>query len=285
MKDIVIGAVDGYNFEQVAPWILSLKESGFDGEIWLVVYRADERVVASFETYGVNVYKVDHDPFLRPIQHAQAGTPTQAHNLRFFHAWELLTRLGSENYRYCIMTDVRDVYFQKNPSEWLVTASIAESEFLAPSEGIMFGDESWNKDNMIQGHGPVMWDLTMYDKKVYNVGTIAGGASTMHRLFYLIYSMTCGRHYPADQSSFNILVSHILAGQVRVVDMWQGWAAQIGTTLDPTKSHLWPHNCEPKPRIGPDNLVYTEGGQPFVMVHQWDRNPTLKSYITQKYSR
>ena len=43
------------------------------------------------------------------------------HNLRFFHIWHLLSQFEKEGRKYdrLITTDVRDVMFQGNPSEWL----------------------------------------------------------------------------------------------------------------------------------------------------------------------
>jgi hypothetical protein len=226
---------------------------------------------------------VNHDPFLHAIQHAVQGSPTQAHNLRFFHAWELLTRLGVDNYRFCIMTDVRDVIFQTNPSTWLENSGLRQNRFIAPSEGIIYENEDWGRTNMIHGHGDVMWEMTMHDKLIYNVGTIAGDVDFMRRLFYMIYSMTGGRHYPSDQSSFNILCHDLLKEHCVSTLMKKGWAAQIGTTWDHTKSWLWQHLVEPKPIIRGDGVVLTDDGEEFCIVHQWDRNDTLKRIALAKY--
>ena len=279
--DILIGAVDLYNWEQMRPWVKSIKRSGFTGEIWLIAYRVDESDLKIVESHGINVYKVDHDPFLRPIQHAQPGTPTQAHNLRFFHAWELLARLDSDNYRYAIMTDVRDVIFQKNPSIWLEQRGVGPQQFIAPSEGIRFKDEEWNQNNLKMGHGPIVYDQGYGDLKAYNVGTIAGGADIMRRLSYMIYTMTCGRHYPSDQSSFNVIVNDLLRFNALEVGMDEGWAAQLGTTHDPTKPWLWDRICDPRPLLYDDVSVRTTAGELFTIVHQWDRVPNLKAAYTK----
>lgn len=281
MKDIIVGAIDNYTWDQVRPWISSIQRSGFTGDIWLITYRIDRAVIEQIEKTGVQVYEVGHTPFLQPIQHNQFG-PTQAHNLRFFHIWELLTRLDMSQYRFAITTDVRDVIFQSNPSIWLDNNLRVTDHFIAPSEGIIYEKEEWNAQNMKDGYGPVVWDLWMKDKVACNVGTIGARASFLPSLALTIYSMTTGRHYPSDQSSFNVLAHHVFRDRCYVAPMMSGWAAQIGTALDPTKSWLHDRLIEPAPIIDSDGTVRTSS-QKFVIVHQWDRHPQLKAHVLATY--
>lgn len=290
-KDVLIGAADLYEWHHIKPWALSIKESGFTGDIWLIAYRVNPDVIAICEANGINVYQVNHDQYLQSIRHAQQGSPTQAHNLRFFHAWELLKRLENP-YRYVIMTDVRDVVFQRNPSEWLHNREdhLQREWFVAPSEAILYRDEEWGTDNMVKGHGPILYDMVAKDQLCVNVGTIAGTAKCMHSLFLMIYYMTVGRHYPADQSAFALIVHQLKPWMTVLADGKSAWAAQIGTTLDPTKAWLHSRNVEPQPQIL-NGLVYSVWGKTladaeaemYTIVHQWDRHPELKKVISERY--
>jgi hypothetical protein len=292
-KDILMGAVDMLEWWQVKPWVMSAKETGFDGDIWLIVYRASDEFIQQAQAAGVNLYQVQHTPYLTPIQHVIQNSPTQSHNLRFYHGWELLTRLHVDNedwFRsdiqpetripYVIMTDVRDVIFQRNPTEWINSFGF-DNSIIAPSEGIDFENEPWNKDNMIRGYGQAFYDLEAKEYTAYNVGTIAGDIYQMQELFHVLYSMTEGRYYPSDQSTFNVL-AHGSAFKMVMTPMDEGWAAQCGTTLDPTKSFLWPHCIEPRPSVV-GGKVYNSKGELYTLVHQWDRVPELKTIINEKY--
>jgi hypothetical protein len=115
-----------------------------------------------------------------------------------------------------------------------------------------------------------------------NVGTIAGDANVMPEVFSTIFQMTEGRYYPSDQSSFNVLMNGLLTDKRMLATHYDNWAAQLGTTNDPTKSHLWPRLCEPRPQIK-DGWVYNNDGQMYHLVHQWDRVPELKSIIPARY--
>jgi hypothetical protein len=286
MTDILLGAADLYNWKHVKPWAVSARESGFDGEIWLILYRDNGDVQTEAEKFGINVYKVEHDSYMAPIIHSQNGSPTQAHNLRFYHAWELLTRLDIENYRWGLMTDVRDVVFQRNPFEY-IDITCENYQVLAASEGIKFKNEPWNKNNLIQGYGQNFYDLNNCDEWVaYNVGVLAGDIRVLRHLFHMIFSMTEGRYYPSDQSSWNVLVEGILLiGHILpIAHDYVGWACQCGTTADPTKAYLWPHVMGACPTFR-DGVAYTGNGNPrkYYILHQWDRVPELKTAIEKKY--
>lgn len=278
MTDILIGAADLYNWADVRPWVVSARRSGFKGDIYLICYRIDQDIRDNAVKYGVELYEVDHTPYSTPIQHMQQGSPTQSHNLRFYHAWELLTRLENE-YRFTFMTDVRDVIFQKNPVTWMQDNFF--KKFVAAPEHITFGHEPWNKDNLIKGFGQITYDLNNADGwTAFNVGTLAGKTSAMRDLFHEIFTMTEGRYYPSDQSSYNILLRR-KPGDALVTVARDAWAAQLGTTQDPTKSYLWDH-CEYRPEINEAGIVHY-AGEPFTIVHQWDRVPELKSIIPDRY--
>jgi hypothetical protein len=285
MTDLLIGAADRYDWPDVRPWVKSIKESGFTGDVWLICYRVTDLLKKKCEEHGVNLYEVNHTPYGTPIEHSAPGSPTVAHNYRFYHAWELLTRLN-ESDGMTIMTDVSDVIFQNNPIPILEKVDrMYPSHILVGSEGIRYENEEWGKDNLIRGFGQLPYDVeTRGNWKIYNVGTIGGRTSIMRGLFYEIFCMTEGRYYPSDQSSFNILLrtSHKF-NYVQGTHSVLPWAAQCGTTLDPTKSWLWEKLVESRPQIV-DNKVITITNEEFYLVHQWNRVPELKKLYTEKYA-
>ena len=95
------------------------------------------------------------------------------HNLRFFHIWQLLSQFEKDGRKYdrVITTDVRDVIFQGNPTEWL--DEYQEKPIIAPSESVMYKDEGWNMKNFISGLGGVSWEYLGKELLVCNVGTFS----------------------------------------------------------------------------------------------------------------
>jgi len=281
MKDLLFGASDLYTWDKIKPWAQSIRDSGFDGDVVLLVYRADMDTFSREATkLDVTLLHTNSDNHGRPIDHNAGGRDTQCHQMRFFHLWQFLAGNPLIPYDRVITTDVRDVIFQRNPSEWLNDHVSTIRQIVAPSEGILYKDEHWNKDNMLQGFGPYVLEYAK-NHTVYNVGTIAGGADAMRDLALLIFSMGEGRYIPNDQSSFGLLMNGNLFDAVRV-DFASAWSCQCASTLEPSRSHVWPHLLEPKPIIK-DGLAYTNEEVLFYLVHQWDRVPGLKEAVEERY--
>ncbi len=286
MTDLLFGAVDKYSWKQMKPWCQSIRDTGFDGDVVLLMYRGDaDEIVPEAEKLGIDVVQAGHDNMGEPIQHTIRGRDTQCHQMRFFHLWQYLMTgpVYDQKYRYVVTTDTRDVIFQRNPFEWL-EANLApnEHQIVAPSEGLKYVNEPWGADNMHRGYGPNVGPSTQ-EYEIFNVGTIAGEAEAIKDLSLLLYSMGENRYIPNDQSSFNLLVNGCLLDVVKT-RMIDPWACECGTMMDPSKlPNFLPYLLGERPEIGSDDLVYTAKGELYYMVHQWERVPELKPIISARY--
>ena len=277
--DLLFGASDLYTWDKIKPWAQSIRDTGFDGDVVLLVYRGDlDGFAKEASKLDIQLLHTDSDHMGKPIDHNAGGRNTQCHQTRFFHLWQFLA--NSFRYDRVITTDVRDVIFQRNPSGWLDDYMYKSCQIVAPSEGILYKDEPWNKDNMIQGFGPYVADYAK-SHTVYNVGSIAGGADSIRDLSLLIFSMGQGRYIPNDQSSFGLLMNGRLFNVVRA-SFKTAWCCQCGSTLEAERQFVWPHLLEPQPIIK-DGLAYTNEEILFYLVHQWDRVPELKEAIEKRY--
>lgn len=286
MKDLLFGASDMYTWEQLKPWVKSIRDSGFDGDVALVIYRGDaEDIASACMDYDVSVFTADSDMWGRPIQHNAGNRDTQCHQMRFWHLYQYLIAKDAECYRYVICTDTRDVIFQRNPSEFLTRQFYSGPviNILAPSEGLTYENEPWGASNMRDGFGPYMWEEAK-DYKIFNVGTIAGTSEAMRDLALLLYTMGEGRFIPNDQSGFNILVNGSIIKPQKVPHD-DGWACQCGVMLDPEKINRFrPYLLCPEPTTDDEGFVYTSTGELFTIVHQYDRVPAIADKIAKRYS-
>ena len=106
-KDLIIGAFSNYNdYDVLKPWVQSIKDTGFDGDIVLVAIDVGDGIVQKLMSEGVSVIR--------------AANPNneRIHMLRFLHIYNFIKQ-NQFKYRYVITTDVRDVVFQTNPSRYL----------------------------------------------------------------------------------------------------------------------------------------------------------------------
>lgn len=283
MSNLLIGGSDLYDWSQVKTWVRSARDSGHDGDIAIIVYRMGnpEEYVREAQKYGVDLYQIDTDQYGRPINHNDRNRDTQSHQMRFFHMWQFLQEEW-KNYDWVVTTDIRDVYFQKNPFDFLAHFyPKLGTRILASSEGITYGNEQWGLNNMLNGFGPI---VTHYAKEwqIYNVGVMAGRSEQMKNMFWKIYNLTVGRYIPSDQSAYNVLVNMTDENRFLKLDHDFGWACQCGTTLDPEKSHYFDKLESKRPQIQ-EGKACNSYGDPYVIVHQYDRVPELKRNIGALY--
>lgn len=281
MKDLLIGAIDLYDWSNVKVWAKSIRESGFTGDVALLTYRVKNQpeLYDRCKELNIDLYDATYDSFGRQIDHNAGGRDTQCHQLRFFHAWELLKEFPL--YRYVIMTDVKDVWFQQNPFRWLEKSY--DGRVVASSENISYKYESWGYDNLLQGFGRIISNIAVEKEwEIYNVGVLGGKADEMKRLFLSIYNITYGRYIPSDQSAFNVIVHETSPSMFFKTTHSVNWACQCGTTLDPTKQQYSYYWTSAPPQIY-NNSVITPSGLEYAIVHQWDRVPVLKNYLENKY--
>jgi hypothetical protein len=271
-KDLIIGAFTNYEFDLLKPWINSIKESGFDGEIALVAINVDNHTIEQIERAGVNVIK------------ATNPNNEMIHMLRFLHVYNYLDLYG-ELYRYVITTDVRDVIFQKNPSEYLQKVFGSKDKgIIAQSESIKIEHEAWNRDNIIKNFGHYFYKNVMKND-VYNVGILAGTTEYIKDLCFHLYQMSLNRpDWVADQAAYNMLLGYKPWSDVAIkMRLSDAWAVNAHVTNKPDQMEQFgPYLLENRPYMK-DGIVYNSEGKPFTIVHQYDRVPEWMEFYMEKF--
>lgn len=289
MKDLLIGAVDLYDWSKIKNWAKSIRATGFDGDVVLLTYRLtnEAEVIEKAAELNITLIKCEHDSFGRPLVHNQMNRDTICHQMRLFHIWQYLTQTN-EKYRFVVTADVRDVIFQSDPFVYLEDLCKKyydnQPDIIAASENILYGEEAWNFDNLLQGYGPYIAQHAKKRKyEVFNVGTLGGKASAMADLCLLLYTMGQGRYIPNDQSSFGIVVNEGYMQDIWTMKMSRGWAFQCGSTIEPgrTVPQIEPINTIYK--MQPDGIVTLTNDTPYVILHQYDRVPGLKELVEKRY--
>ena len=261
-QDLVLAAAGGYSWEQMDVWALSLAKSGFTGLGAVIVYE-DEKTSEATERATENLKQVGFQVVRMPLR----GT---VFNQRFYDFWEVMHPLVDE-LRYAVVTDIRDVYFQTNPMDWL-KANLKKSLY-ACSEGMLYKDESWGRDNVTKGY-PLLADRVM-NKTIYNVGVLAGEAKAVADMCLAIGMTARSSSFAvADQSGYNILLDMVpYQKAVQFGLSNDGFALQAGTFADPTKIEGFrPNLLEAEPMFDEEGAK-TADGKLYPIVHQYDRVP------------
>ena len=280
MKDVVVGCITNYDWDKIKFWANSLDNSGFTGDKVIIAYNLHYDVIKELSSRGYTVYGFGKDDETEQVFYTKPNFNICLE--RFFHTRIFLNNL---DYRYIIATDVKDVVFQKNPSEWL-EQNIGDKKIVVASESITYQDEDWGRNNMQQSFGDIIYDYVK-ENVIYNAGTISGDFHTMMDFFLNIF-LACGNspeHVQGgggpDQAALNVLLNMSPYKQItKFVDSEEGWACQLGTSGNPDK---FKYLTEPSPMMQ-DDIVTTSQGIPFTIVHQYDRIPDWKKIIEEKYS-
>ena len=279
LTDIVIGAVTNYNYDQIKYWANSLDRSGFEGAKMLFCYDIDDETIKRLNDRNYYIARIGGDGKLIMTE-------------RFYHYWMILNMIEKEEqYRYVIATDVGDVVFQQNPSIYLSKVLGKKYKINASSESIRYKDEVWGRNNLQNSFGELVYD---YHKEniILNAGVIAGEFKYIKDLFLNIFLTSGGapKHVDGgggpDQAAYNIIMNSLSVSQmVNVSTSEDGWAAQLGTTKDPSKIQQYkPYLLDPEPIMVGDMVCTSKTKKPFYIVHQYNRIPGWKEVLESKFN-
>lgn len=299
-KDMIIGVIDRYNWDQIKYWANSIKKSGFDGYKAVIVYNMDVTTVnkltdEGFMIVGCNMY----DQSKGFIHDNSKGNVMVDRFFHISHFLDMLERpMDVEN---VIVTDVRDVVFQTNPSNWLRNNLTEAYNIVVGSENLTYKNEPWGKNNLSKSFGP--W---FYEKKenwpIFCAGVIAGKINAVRDLCLNVW-MVCHGMNPnveggggPDQAALNILLGlDAYITNVALTMPSHGWVLHAGTSLAAIQSgaggigqaYLQDNNIHlpflEYLDITVNNNNVCVFGNPITVLHQWDRVPAWKTMIEAKY--
>lgn len=286
-RDVVITAITGYNFHHIAPWVNSLDRSGFTGVKAVVCYNTDHETVEELVKRGYSILAFHKDPVTGDLSYPNRDFSIVVD--RFLHYWLMLDNpQNAAGIRYVVATDAKDVIFQRNPSEFL---NSIDPGILVSSEAIAYEHEPWGLNNLTQSFGPLVYEQHKTNT-IINCGVLAGTFNHFMGLCKTVYLLSHGtvQHVPGgggpDQAALNILLSTEAYKDCTTVTRHGGnWTAQLGTTMDPNKINGYrPHITEALPVFNKETgFVENCYGEPYTIVHQWDRVPEVRAMVEGMY--
>ena len=278
MEDLIIGCSTNYDWSKIKYWINSVNQSGFKGKKVMILMNCDIETATKVLKAGFEVISFGTDA-MGNLTHQ---SPFMVHVERFLHIYNYLK---DNEFRYVITTDVKDVIFQKDPfiqlDEMLTETG---KDLVFASESILYKNEPWGDNNLMETFGPYIHDI-FKENEIYNVGVLAGRGYAMRDLALNIFLACVGKPIKiCDQSTFNVMISmnpYLKTSLYKKSE--DGWACQLGTTVDPSKiDQFKPLLLEQSP-IMQDDKVVTSTGKEFSIVHQYDRVPEWRKIIEAKY--
>jgi len=262
MKYTIVGCITQYQLNDIRPYVESIKKSGFGGDKVMLVYDVSAEVINYLKENGWILFQSE----------------LQEHIIlqRFRDMYVILNQYETD---VIIWTDVKDVIFQKDPTEWL--SKYMEGDILAFSECVKLKDDQWACVNSGTSF-PIEWEWLQH-KTSYCAGTVVGKKNAIRDLFIEIYrwsKTTANPEQLSDQAAYNVLINlEHFKKSVQFVSQEEGFATQLGTVW--IKQNEIPL-LEPTPTYN-DGKFYNQKGEEFTIVHQYDRDPLVKIEIKNLY--
>jgi hypothetical protein len=269
--DLILGIIDNYTFYEVSPFILTLRKTTFDGHVCLFAGESISIVtIAVLRRFGVEVIRYkDKFPFV-PDPHEEnvkwLPNPIYIYNYRHFLYLDYLLKHPGE-FRNVLMTDVRDVIFQKDPFDFDVQDGI---HVAMESSKIPIGRCPWNSGWIISGFGEAALD-EVRDLQVSCAGTTLAPAPHMEHYLRMILAMIqqmADAYECADQAAHNLMLHE---GRL-----------EPATRLYNFRSPFLTVGTETSYRLDASRGLVNEDGSLINLVHQYDRHPELIKFFGVK---
>jgi len=262
MKNLLIGAISAnYTPADIQGWVTTSQWE--DCERVLLVYNVNDQrspLLSYLKEHNITVLQPNFDFWGNDIQEYAHHTGVcnlensynLIHNIRFFHIWNYLE---SETYDKVLITDVRDVYFNRNPFQ-----QIPADKLISTSEEIIYKNESWNEAHIHYNLGVIGLSVLL-DELVYNVGVFGGPSNLVKQIAADIYLLSVGRHKVADQTSFNYLIQT----KYKELTIFSRLSDKFAAHLHVVHSGLVPFDYK--------------SAKDYAIIHQYDRIPNWNSLI------
>lgn len=261
-RDLVMGFAAGYPVTTIRPFVESLFTAGaFVGKTVLFVKPEDTELALYLQARGVTV--VFFDP--------QAYQVSNLVMARWFAYSDYLRSeiKSGKRYRNILLTDVRDVIFQKP----LFSVPCGDLEFHYEAASPCIGKCEWNSYWIREAFGEDIL-ARLADKRISCSGTVTGQIHGV--LLYLEQMQVLMLSLPddvkkrwADQAVHNYVVHSGLVTGATILENFR----RVATLHYVSGAEVHPDE---------DSCVVNPDGQVSEIAHQWDRHPHLTAAIMEK---
>ena len=262
-RRVVLGAAIGFDVEQVRIFVESLR-ANYAGDVLLLIRWPGLRIARYLESRGINVIRV-----------FQTRSFTRSVHARRYAIYLDYLRAGLARYDQVMISDVRDVVFQRNPFDGITSP---KCHFYLESAVRTIGEDPTNW-RWVRGCFSAAEAERLAPCRISCSGITIGGASAilayLERMVARIRTMPwriyrrIGHGY--DQAIHNYLVHLDPAIDGIVVD---------------NNRHIATMALEPRAfyRVDRESLIYGPDNHLFPICHQYDRFPDLLKAVEARFA-
>lgn len=292
MKNLVMGLVKGYRYEQIRPFVASLRNAGYSGEICLFYSDLDERTLRLLRDHEVDLVPFTSATLYSILQRVHLGSSFYKLYYRLRHSFSpgqtekkqlVRFRIAAKIFNvYCVryplyylylaqhpgkyakvmLSDVRDVLFQRDPFDFEFDDSLC---FFMEDDRQPMKKCPYNSMWLKSGYGQeVLQELGEEIASCSGI-TIGSTAAVMNYLELMVDQMLRLKSQPdgMDQGVHNYLLYKHEIKNVRLFPNRLGPVFTMGKTVDlPTQ-------------FDAEGFVLNKDGTVAHVLHQYDRHVEL----------
>lgn len=271
MTDLILGTVENYDFYQIEPFLVTLRQSGFAGHLCLFAGPGiSRRTIDRIRRGGAEVIAYGPDfPFVgdpHPDSPKSLPNPIYIFNYRHFLYYDYLLKRG-DAFANVLITDVKDVVFQDDPFARPVEDRI---HVAMESRAIPIGDCYWTSSWILAGYESEALERVK-DKEISCAGTTLAPVPLMKRYLQLMLAeieamkdaFAC-----ADQAAHNLLLHAGKLEPTRRLYNFEGPVLTVGTEADY--------------QLDAQRRLVNRDGSVIAIVHQYDRHRDLIQLVDRK---
>jgi hypothetical protein len=272
--DLILGTVEHYDFYEFRRFLITLRQTDFRGHVCLFagpgISRATLRKIRRYDVEIVRYRGVF--PFVRdphPDAPSSLPDPIYVFNYRHFFYYDYLLKHGGK-YRNVLLTDVKDVIFQRDPFGFPVSDHI---HVAMENSEIPLGACPWTSQWVLAGYPPEVLEK-LKDKPMSCAGTTLAPVPLMMRYLALMLDEIAGMrdaYECADQAAHNLLLHEGKLDPVKKLQNFAGPILTVGT--------------EPRYELNANRELVNHDGSAIAVVHQYDRHPELVRIYEEKAVR
>ncbi len=273
-KEVVLGCISGYDYDRIKPFIVSLKKSGFRGDLCLFASKIDIATYKTLHQMGVKLIPFkDEYPFVKRFSISNLELKSEFPNqisvkyLRYILYYLFLSKFGN-NYSKVMLTDVKDVIFQRDPFDFDFDGGLY---CFLEDNYVTIKSSPFNSGRILRHFGTEGLDQIGNNHPSCS-GTIFGSVpDTLHylgKMISLISSIEAKGG--GDQGLHNYVLYTEHFNDLKLIEDAKGPVLTIASKI---KKRI---------RFNEKGLAINRDGEEFNVIHQYDRHPELFEDLFKK---
>lgn len=270
-KNLILGVIDNYGFEQLKKFVYSIRATSFQGDVILFAGQSlSPLTIRMLRKYGIQMRFFNGVAVLPEgnlaAQRFAFRQPINYFNFRHYLYYDFLHRNSGE-YEKILLSDIRDVYFQDDPFSF----EMGEELYCAIEGPRVIRDCNYNGPWMRYIYGDAALEQ-LGGNRISCAGSTWGKEAAikdyLERMLQEIVKVPDAK-IAIDQAIHNYLIYTHALPDVKFLYNDGG----VILTLSYEKNYV----------IGEDGKVRVSGDKLVKMLHQFDRYPDLKALTDKQF--